>query len=150
MTVADFERGLAALLAWREENMNGANGMLGVLFVIRARAKAGAAGNPDWKWTQGSWSLVMERHAQFSSMSILGDGQTIKYPDSRDPKFLQVLQYVDTVYDDTRTDNLTGGALYYADLSRGVTPGGWFATNIVNNPTVHPRTAQIGTTTYFK
>lgn len=148
MIVAEYEKGLAALLAWREENRNGPNGMLGVLFVIRARAKA--VTNPDWKWTQGSWSRVMEAHNQFSSMSVIGDGQTVKYPDPRDPKFLLVLQYVDTVYDDTRADNLTDGALYYADLGRGVEVGGWFDRNIIANPAVHPRTAQIGTTTYFK
>ncbi len=141
MIVADYEKGLAALLAWREERSNGINGMLGVLFVVRNRAKAG--------WSQGSWSKIIEAHNQFSSMSVSGDSQTVLYPDPRDPSILSVLQLVDSVYDDTRPDNLTGGALYYADIGRGVSTDSWFYKHIVQSPD-HPRTAQIGTTTYFK
>lgn len=150
MTVAEFEKSLACLTCWREEAMNGASGMLAVLFLLRARVKAGAAGDPDWKWCQGSWTKVIEGHNQFSSMSVIGDGQLTKYPDPRDPAFIQVMQYIDSVYDDTRKDNLTDGALYYADIGRGITPGGWFERNIIGRPDLHPRTAQVGTTTYFK
>ena len=142
MTVADYEKGLASLLAWREERSNGVNGMLAVLYVIRNRAKAG--------WGGGSWSKIMEQHNQFSSMTVLGDGQTVAYPDPRDPLYLQILQLVDTVYDDSRADNLTGGALYYADLgSPAYHKGGWFDVNIAQSKD-HPRVATIGTTTYFK
>ncbi len=150
MDVSNFEKGLAVTLAWREERSNKLNGMLGVLFLVRARAKAGSAGNPDWRWCEGSWTRVMEKHGQFSSLSIVGDSQTVLFPDPRDPAFLDLLQIVDSVYDDTRPDNLTGGALYYCDIGKGVTPGGWFETNILKRPDLHPRTAQIGTTTYFK
>ena len=116
--------------------------MLGVLFVVRNRAKAG--------WNEGSWTKIIEAHNQFSSISVVGNSQTVLFPDPRDPDFLAIMQLVDSVYDDTRPDNLTQGALYYADLNAGVTPGGWFETNIVAHPDIHPRTAQIGTTTYFK
>jgi hypothetical protein len=143
MTVADFEKGLASLLAWREERSNGVNGMMGVLFVVNNRAKAG--------WSGGNWTRVIEAHNQFSSISVLGDSQTVAYPDVRDPMFMQVLQAVDSVYDGERQDKLTNGALYYADLgSPGYTKGGWFDRNIVQDPALHPRVAQIGTTTYFK
>lgn len=146
MMVSDFEKCLAALLAWREENTNGPNGMLGVLFVVRARAKSTL---PEWKSCQGSWTKVIEAHNQFSSMTVKGDPGTVHYPDPRDPKFLNILQLVDTVYDDTRIDNLTGGALYYADIGQGITPGGWFERNIIGQPDIHSRTATIGSTTYF-
>lgn len=143
MTVEDFEKGQAVLLAWREERSNGANGMLGVLFVVRNRAKAG--------WNNGDWCKIIDARNQFSSMSVLGDSQTVAYPDVRDPQFLQILQAVDTVYDDTRKDLLTNGALYYADLSSpGYTKAGWFDRVIVGDPTNHPRVAKIGTTDYFK
>lgn len=143
MTVEDFEKAQAVLLAWREERSNGANGMLGVLFVVRNRAKAG--------WGTGDWCRVIDAHNQFSSMTVLGDGQTVEYPDVRDPQFLQVLQTVDAVYDDEKKDLLTNGALYYADLaSPAYDKGGWFDRTIVQDPANHPRVAQIGTTTYFK
>ena len=143
MIVADFEMALASLLAWREERSNGPNGMLAVLFVLRNRVKAG--------WNGASWTRNIDGHNQFSSMSVTGDSQTVAYPDVRDPQFLQVLQVVDSVYDGTRLDNLTNGALYYADLaSKGYTHGGWFERNIVLQPEVHPRMATVGTTTYFK
>jgi hypothetical protein len=143
MTVEDFEKAQAVLLAWREERSNGSNGMLGVLFVVRNRAKAG--------WSGGDWLAVIDAHNQFSSISVLGDSQTVMYPDVRDPGFLQILQAVDSVYDDTRKDLLTNGALYYADMaSPGYTKGGWFDRTIAQDPVHHPRVAQIGTTTYFQ
>lgn len=143
MTVADFEMAIASLLSWREERSNGINGMLGVLFVVRNRLKA--------LWNGGDWCKIIAAHNQFSSMSVLGDSQTVAYPDVRDPSFLQLLQTVDSVYDDSRKDVLTNGALYYADMaSPGYTKGGWFDRVIVGDPAKHPRAAQIGTTTYFK
>lgn len=117
--------------------------MLGVLFVVRNRAKAG--------WGQGDWAKIISQHNQFSSMSVAGDSQTVLYPDVRDPSFLQVLQIVDTVYDGSRDDVLTNGALYYADLgSPAYHKGGWFDRFIAGDQETHPRVAQIGTTTYFK
>jgi hypothetical protein len=116
--------------------------MLAVLFVVRNRSKAG--------WSQGSWTQIIESHNQFSSISVVGNSQTVLYPDPRDPDFISVMQLVDSVYDGTRADNLTDGALYYADIGRGITLGGWFEKNIINDPTNHPRTAQVGTTTFFK
>lgn len=142
MTVADFEKSLAALLAWREERPNGTNGMLGVLFVVRNRVKAG--------WNQGSWSRVIEAHNQFTSITMVGDPGTVTFPDPREPQFLQILQLVDSVYDNTRLDNLTDGALYYYDPGPGVTPGGWFEREIIGKPDIHPRCAKIGSTVYFK
>ncbi len=143
MTVADFEKAEAVLLAWREERSNGVNGMLGVIFVVRNRSKAG--------WNDGDWIKIIDARNQFSSMSVLGNSQTVDYPDVRDPSFLQVLQTVDSIYDDDRADLLTNGALYYADLaSPAYEKGGWFDRVIMGDPVNHPRVAQIGTTTYFR
>lgn len=146
MTGDDFLKSLACLVAWREERSNQLNGMLAVLFVIRNRVQAGPA-----KGFGNNWGTVIEQHGQFSSMSILGDGQTVAYPDVRDATFNQLLQLVDDVYSGERVDNLTDGAYYYADLtSKAYDQHGWFARNIVGKPDEHPRCAQIGTTTYFK
>jgi Cell Wall Hydrolase len=143
MTVADYEKALGCLLAWREERSNGVNGMLGVLFVVRNRSKA--------NWGQGDWSKIIESHNQFSSVSVLDNPETVLYPDVRNPQFLDVLQTVDAIYNDERQDLLTMGALYYADMGSPLyDKDGWFAKNIAGDPDQHPRVAQIGTTTYFK
>jgi hypothetical protein len=145
MTFDDFNKSILSLLAWREERSNGVNGMLGVMFVVRNRVKAG--------WFGGDYLQNIAGHNQFSSMSVSGDSQTIKYPPINDPQFTQALQLVDDVYDENnpRVDTLTNGALYYADLNNPTfTKGGWFETHILNDSTNHPRSAQIGSTTYFK
>lgn len=144
MTGQDFIKSIATLLAWREERSNGINGQLGVLFVLRNRQKAG--------WSEGDLGKIMEGHNQFSSMSVVGDSQTVAYPDIRDPNFQKLLQFVDAIFNDENpmADSLTSGALYYADLTHaGFQKGGWFDRTILGNPQRFPRVAQIGTTTYF-
>ena len=141
----EFIKSTAALLAWREENSNGLNGMLAVILLLRNRVRAGKAkGFPD------SWMGNITQKNAFSSMTVIGDGQTVKYPDPRDPVFVRLLQEVDGIYDNTTADNLTHGALYYADLSSpAYKPGNWFDRNIVQNPARFPRVTTVGTTTYF-
>jgi hypothetical protein len=140
MTADDYVKSLLCLLAWREERSNQANGCLGVLFVVRNRVNAG--------W--GNWTQVISKHGQFSSISIVGDSQTVEYPDVRDPLFQILLQRVDGIYEGVAPDNLVDGALYYADLqSPGFDKNGWFANTILKNPDKYPRLAQVGTTTYF-
>lgn len=142
MDPAGYEKALACLLAWREENRNGLNGMTAVLFVVRNRAKAG--------WEMGEWNRIIITHNQFSSISVPGDGQLVKYPDLHDQNFVRLLQVVDSVYDGTAQDKLTNGALYYYDPGPGVTPGGWFDREILQKPDIHPRCAVIGSTNFFK
>ena len=141
MTNEDYVKAIACLLAEREERSNGINGMLGVLCVLRNRAIAG--------WFKGAWLANITAKNQFSSMTVLGDRMTVEYQDPRAPAFQKVLQMVDQVYDGSLQD-MTAGALYYADLSSpGFVKGGWFDRTIVANPDKFPRVAQIGTTTYF-
>ena len=123
MTPNQFVNSIAALLAWREENANGLNGMLGVLFCLRNRVKAG--------WFQSDLFENIIAHNQFSSMTVTGDGQLTHYPSMHDQNFQKLLQYVDSVYDPENPlqDTLTQGGLYYSDLSSpGFTKGGWFDT----------------------
>ncbi len=141
----DFIKSELALLAWREERSNQVNGMLGVCFIVRNRVKKG--------WFGSSWLGNINGHGQFSSMTILGDSQTIKYPVMNDPQFTQILQLVDEVYDqdNPRVDNLTNGSLYYADLNNPTfTKGGWFDREILQKSDIHSLAATIGTTSYFK
>jgi hypothetical protein len=142
MDSATYEKALAALLCWREENGNGVNGMLGVLFCLRNRAKAG--------WEMGQWSKLITTHNQFSSMTVKGDAELVQFPDLHDQNFVKVLQMVDGIYDGTTEDTLTNGGLYYYDPGPGVTPGGWFDRVILGNPEEHPRCATIGHTQFFK
>lgn len=142
MTNEDYVKAIACLLAEREERSNGTNGILGVLFVLRNRVRAG--------WFKGEWMSNITAKNQFSSMTVLGDPMTVWYQDPREPAFQKVLQLVDQVFDGTLQD-MTAGALYYADLnSKGFVKDGWYDRNIVQQPAVHPRVATIGTTTYFK
>jgi Cell Wall Hydrolase len=141
MDVNNYVLSLAALVAWREERGNGLNGCLGVLFVIKNRAKAG--------WEFGDIFKIITQKNQFDSMVLKGDPNTVEYPSPDDPVFSKLVQYVDGVFDGSTQDTLTQGALYYCDPGPGVTPGGWFQRNIIDNP-AHPRVAQIGTTLYFK
>ncbi len=141
MTADEFIKGIAALLAWREEELNGVNGMLSVLFVVRNRVKAG--------WNGGDWGKIIEGHNQFSSMTVLGDKRTVAYPDVREPSFQRVLQEIDAIYSGETADTLTNGALYYYNRGPGVTPGGWFERTILANPKRFPRTATVGSTIYF-
>ena len=96
MTGADFERACAALYAWREARKEGFNGMLGVLFVLRNRAQAG--------WNDGNWLKIMED---------METSEPWSFPDTREPTFQRLLQWVDGVYDGTTEDKITNGALYH-------------------------------------
>ena len=143
MLMGDYIKSQLCLVAWREERSNGLSGQLGVMFVIRNRVHAG--------WFEGDWAKNITGHNQFSSMSVKGDAGTVSYPDVRDPLFLELLQQVDGVYDNTTNDSITGGALYYADMgSPGYQKGGWFARVIAADSKNHPIVAKVGSTTYFK
>lgn len=137
MTSEDVEKVEAAMFAYREEGDSSVNAMLGILFVLRNRVKAG--------WHHGSW---LENIAAAESYHP-GQSTTLSFPDVRDPSFLQIVQLVDEVYDDRRPDNLTGGALHYARVAL-VDPGSKFAKEIMSDPENHPRTGNIGSTTFFK
>lgn len=142
MVHEDFAKALACLVSWREERANKLNGMMGVLFLLRNRVKAG--------WFHGDWVLNITAKNQFSSMSRIGDSQTVEYPDPRDPEWQALLQNVEPIFSGEAVDNLTAGALYYCDPGPGITPGGWFAREIIGKPDEHPQVAKIGTTLYFK
>lgn len=143
-TFSDFEKSIVALTCLREMRGEGMNAMLAVAFVLRNRAKAG--------WFRGSAYLNAVAAKQFSSMSVVGDPNTIWYPsEPNDPSLIQLLQLMDEVFDpdNPRVDNISNGALYYW-VPEHSTPNGWFATHVANNETEHPRCAVIGKTIFYK
>jgi hypothetical protein len=79
---------------------------------------------------------------------VLGDTQTIVWPDTRDPLFNKLLQRVDAIFDGTMPD-VTAGAHYYAAIN-SITPGGWFQKNIIDNASEHPLTAVAGGHHFYK
>lgn len=137
-TIADFTKSLLAVLIWREDSSDGLQGMTAVGLVIRNRVRAG--------WNGGDWCAVMEAHNQFSSMVILGDPNTIRWPDTRDPKFQAVLLKADNIYEGGEPDT-TDGALYYANLVTMNSP--WFLENILQKPEQHRRLGTVGAQTFF-
>jgi spore germination cell wall hydrolase CwlJ-like protein len=136
-TVSDFTKSLLAILMWREDSSDGLQGMTAVGLVVRNRVLAG--------WNGGDWCQVMEAHNQFSSMVIVGDPNTIRWPDPRDPKFQAVLRKADSIFDGSEFD-ITGGAKYYANLSTANST--WFSINIIQSAD-HPRVGTVGQHTFF-
>lgn len=125
--MTDFTVSLLALLMWRENGPDGLQGMTAAGNVIRNRVAAG--------WSGGDWLAVMAAH-----------DPGIRWPDDiRNPRFLDVLLKAANIYDGTEPD-LTGGALYYANLA---TPSPWFRDNILGKPEEHPRIGTVGAQTFF-
>jgi hypothetical protein len=138
----DYEKGIVALTCWREMRGELAPGMISVAQVLYNRAKAG--------WHNSSMYENAIATNQFSSMTIKGDANTVQFPDSREPEFVKLLQFVDGLYSEGGAFpvDLTNGALYYAVLADSTST--WFFNNIASRPDIHPRTAVIGKTTFFK
>ena len=131
-----YEAVMLALVMWREARGEGRDGQRAVGHVVRNRAKAG-------------WGSVVEcivKKNQFTSMSVPGDGQLTKWPTLSDGRFREALEDAQRILDGSDGD-LTGGALYYANLE--VATSGWFFEHIVGDPVGHPVTATIGRHTFF-
>lgn len=137
ISTSDFTKSVLALLMWREDGSDGVQGMTAVGLVVRNRVNAG--------WNGGDWLAVMEAHDKSSSVEH-GDLNVIRWPNLRDPRFQAVLTKADGIYDGDE-DDITGGALYYADLAVTITP--WFTESILRQPESHPRIGTVGRQTFF-
>lgn len=139
LTAQDFGKAIVCLCCWREMRSELYTGMIAVANVINNRAKKG--------WYGGDpYTNTIEKN-QFSSMTVPSDPQLDKYPDGNDVEFGKLLDKIDALYDGQLIDR-TDGALYYAVLADSTSS--WFLKNIADNPTEHPRTAQIGQTIFFE
>jgi hypothetical protein len=139
VTNDDYVKGILATPMWREDRGDALQGMTACGLVVRNRVKAG--------WHGGDWIAVMSAHNQYSSMSVVGDTQTVVWGDTSDPLFQRVLWKVDDIYSGKELD-ITEGALYYANLNTMNSP--WFKENIVGNPEAHPIVASVGKHKFFK
>ena len=102
MNIDSYIKSVLATLMWREDRGDQLQGMTACGLVVRNRVKAG--------WDGGDWVAVMTKHNQYSSMSVLGDSQTVVWGDYSDPLFEKVLYRVDDIYDGIY-DDFTEGAL---------------------------------------
>lgn len=135
MTRDDLNKSLLLILAWREARGDGLLAMRAVMHVVKNRVTA--------QW--GSWDSMIEKHNQFSSISVLGDTQTIVWPKDSDGDGL--FDLVEAVYNGTDSDN-TNGALFYAREDEDlIKTSPWYVHNIISNPK-HPIVAKIGTQTF--
>jgi spore germination cell wall hydrolase CwlJ-like protein len=132
VVLADYNKSLLMLLVYREARGEGPEGMRAVAHVVQNRVRRG--------W--GDWIAVQTKINQFSSMSVLGDSQTVVFPDAAAASSL--FGVVEAVYGSSDADP-TSGALYYAN--EAVVGAGWYRTHIIENP-AHPITATIGRHTF--
>lgn len=123
-----------ALVAWREATEDGREAMRAVAHVVANRVKA---------WEQ-SWINVIIKPEQFSSITILGDPQTVRFPSELELVNLWAL--IDSIYNGTDPDN-TNGALYYAN--EALVTSGWYKEHIIESPD-HPVLATIGRQVFRK
>lgn len=133
MTWADYEIFLLALCAWREARGEGLDGMVAVMHVVRNRC---------WAWHKG-WQRAITEHGQFSSMSVVGDSQTITWPEAGDVSFGIAMAQAAAVHNGAG-DDPTNGALYYWNPLTATSE--WFRSNIA---TKRVMTAQIGKHQFF-
>lgn len=131
--VSAYDKFLCAICIFREARGDGNDAMRAVAHVINNRAQA-------WKKT---WAEVITDKNQFSSISVLGDSQTIVWPTEQQIDFLDSLIDADTFSLDI--DN-THGALYYANEAH--LQSEWYQRNIINAN--HPISALIGKQTFRK
>jgi hypothetical protein len=118
----DFVKALLVQIAWRDCQKFGFANQVGVLLCLR---------NQTEQLYDGNWlAAVNHTLAGDTFLDALAD-------DVRDPNFQKLLQAVDGVYDGTRTDKLTDGAL-------------WWRVPDSLSPVGAERTAVVGRVVYYK
>lgn len=137
-----FDKYIMALCIWREAGGDGVDGMTAVAWVIQNRFNA--------KFDGASTILdVITEKNQFSSLTVLGDRMTVKWPRSNSAQadlsaWAAAQQIVLNL--STSTDP-TNGALYYYNPKTATSS--WFTQNIAHSPN-HPQTAEIKSQVFFK
>jgi len=132
----DYNRVALAVLIWRESRGEGPDGMRATAHVVANRVRA------HW----GDYSKVIATKNQFSSMTVLGDSQTVLWPVRPNSMFEAAMDIAWKVYDETDID-ITHNALYYANLDTITSQ--WFKEQILDKPDEHPITAKLGNHTFY-
>lgn len=103
MTSREFNLAALALAAWQE----GADSSVEVMICIARTI---------WNLAQRDEIGVLDAIDRHRNLHGLLDEDNHPNPDERDPKFTKLLQRIDEI-GSQYSDDLTNGAIYYADLS---------------------------------
>ena len=112
-----YDCALLALVLWREARGEPVEAKRAVAWVIRNRVL-----RPSW-WGK-TWSEVITKRWQFTSMTGRGDANLLKWPDERDTAWQACLEVAAAVQVGQGTDP-TQGATHYFDRSLDATPPAW-------------------------
>jgi len=149
MTADTFVKAQLALLCWRNATVGKPFQLLQCLaFIERNRVRAG--------WMGGDWLSVIANDPAYSAYQgnghvySGGPGPAVlqQFPDLRDDSFQRFLWEVDRIYDGSRGDTMTEGALWWAEADKINRP--WFLENIARKLEQHPRVAQVANLTLWR
>lgn len=149
MTTDTFVKAQLALLCWRNAPAGKPFLILQALaFIERNRVKAG--------WMGGDWMAVIQNDPAYSAYSVNGHhyapganpAMVEAFPDLRDDVFQRFLWEVDRIYDGSRNDPMTEGALWWAESEKITRP--WFLEHIARQPEQHARVAQVASLTLWR
>lgn len=141
-SIIEFEASMLALLMWSRNGPDGLQGMVAVGLVVGNRVHSG--------WNGGDWCEVLGNYDTFEAMvsDSLIKRARLPMPDVRNPSFQAVLKRAGNIREGTEPD-ITGGALYLANLGADAPISKWFLENIVRKPESHPRIGTVGRYTLF-
>ena len=128
--INEYDIGISALCAWRENRGGGRTGMQSVLNVLVNRSQRSGA----------SIAIEATRRYQFSSMTAPGDPQLVLYPEANDPQFATALALAEQAAQGQLADITGGATFYFADTMKD--PPSWAASMT--------QTASIEGQTFFK
>lgn len=131
MSPAFGDEFVLALTVWREASNQGLDGMKAVACVVRNRAQ---------KWGGSIYSQCVATN-QFSSLVIKGDPNTVRWPPTNNPSWMDAQAIAKGIIDGSQPD-ITKGALYYWNAK--IATSGWFKDNIAGDPANHPLVSTIG------
>ena len=146
MTPDSFVKAQLALLCWKNAPGGKPFSMLQCLaFIERNRVRAG--------WMGGDWLAVIGNDPAYSAYSGNGHAYSAgtgpvalaEFPDLRNEIFQKFLWEVDRIYDNSREDPMTEGALWWGETNKINRP--WFLENISRK---HERVAQVGAVTLWR
>jgi spore germination cell wall hydrolase CwlJ-like protein len=108
---------LLALLVYREAGGEPDEGKVAVAYTVMTRAQ-----HPCW-WGTTPYDVITKRE-QYSSMTHLGDPQTVKFPSMADPVFRRCLEIADKVMLFSIPNPALRADSYYAAWmdAKGMTP----------------------------
>lgn len=130
----DYRKFVLALTMWREASGEGREGMRAVGHVIWNRHMSEAA----------DVITIIEGKNQFSSMTVAGDGQTVRWPHPPDAMFEVAMSLAELI--PTGDDDITGGSVFYWNPVTATSE--WFKDRVADGRLV--KVVSIGHHDFFK